>query len=102
VLSGKYKPGAPPPKDSRAVSEAMGHFMQRWTERDILEAVEKLKPLAQEAHCTLAQFWAARLGKAELVAYQASPRGGVVRVRPQGDRVILGGQAVTVLRGELM
>jgi len=56
VLTGKYKPGAPPPADSRAVSEAMGHFMQRWTERDILEAVEKLKPLAAQAGCTLTQF----------------------------------------------
>jgi predicted PhzF superfamily epimerase YddE/YHI9 len=37
-----------------------------------------------------------------LVAYQASARGGVVRVRVQGDRVLLGGQAVTVLRGELV
>jgi predicted PhzF superfamily epimerase YddE/YHI9 len=36
------------------------------------------------------------------VAYQASPRGGVVRVRCNGDRVFLGGQAVTVLRGELI
>ena len=59
-------------------------------------------PVTGSAHCTLAPFWAARLGKPELVAYQASPRGGVVRVRPQGDRVILGGQAVTVLRGELV
>ena len=59
-------------------------------------------PVTGSAHCTLAPFWAARLGKPELVAYQASPRGGVVRVRSQGDRVILGGQAVTVLRGELV
>jgi hypothetical protein len=36
-----------------------------------------------------------------MVGYQASPRGGSVRVRWQGDRVILGGRAVTVLRGEL-
>src|SRR5262249_8088512 len=43
VLSGKYKPGAPPPADSRAKSSSMGHFIQRWTERPILEAVEKLK-----------------------------------------------------------
>ncbi|HET7840864.1 MAG TPA: oxidoreductase, partial [Terriglobia bacterium] len=38
----------------------------------------------------------------EFVAYQASPRGGVVRVGVRGDRVKLGGQAVTVLRGELV
>jgi predicted PhzF superfamily epimerase YddE/YHI9 len=59
-------------------------------------------PATGSSHCTLAPYWSARLGKNELVGYQASPRGGVVRVRLQGDRVILGGQAVTVLRGELV
>jgi predicted PhzF superfamily epimerase YddE/YHI9 len=53
------------------------------------------------AHCALTPYWSAKLGKQELVAYQASPRGGVLRVRLDGDRVKLGGQAVTVLRGEL-
>jgi len=59
-------------------------------------------PVTGSAHCCLAPFWAKRLGKAEFLAYQASARGGVVRVRLEGDRVILGGQAVTVLRGELL
>jgi PhzF family phenazine biosynthesis protein len=59
-------------------------------------------PVTGSAHCCLAPFWADRLGRAALVGYQASPRGGVVRVRVAGDRVILGGQAVTVLRGELI
>ena len=45
--------------------------------------------------------WCGRLGKTELVAYQVSARGGVVRMRVNGERVLLGGQAVTVLRGEL-
>ena len=58
-------------------------------------------PVTGSAHCALAPYWSAKLGKAELVGYQASARGGVVRVRLQGDRVYLGGQAVTVLRGEL-
>jgi hypothetical protein len=49
----------------------------------------------------LAPFGAERLGRAELTGFQASRRGGVVRVRPAGDRVLLAGQAVTVLRGEL-
>lgn len=53
------------------------------------------------AHCCLTPFWAARLEKTEMLAYQASARGGVLRVRLQGDRVKLGGQAVTVLDGEL-
>jgi predicted PhzF superfamily epimerase YddE/YHI9 len=58
-------------------------------------------PVTGSSHCCLAPYWAKRLGKTELLAYQASPRGGVVRVRLNGDRVLLGGQAVTVLRGEL-
>ena len=59
-------------------------------------------PVTGSAHCCLAPFWSTRLGKDEMVGYQASKRGGIVRVRVQGDRVILGGQAVTILRGELL
>jgi PhzF family phenazine biosynthesis protein len=59
-------------------------------------------PVTGSAHCALAPFWSERLGKTELVAYQASPRGGVIRIRLLGDRVKLGGRAVTVLRGELV
>lgn len=58
-------------------------------------------PVTGSAHCCLGPFWSGRLRKTELVAYQASARGGTVRVRVNGDRVILGGQAFTVLRGEL-
>jgi predicted PhzF superfamily epimerase YddE/YHI9 len=58
-------------------------------------------PVTGSAHCCLSPFWSKRLGKDELVGYQASARGGVVKVRYAGDRVILGGQAVTILRGEL-
>ncbi len=58
-------------------------------------------PVTGSAHCCLGPYWRARLGKEELVAYQASRRGGVLRVRVAGDRVYLGGRAVTVLRGEL-
>jgi predicted PhzF superfamily epimerase YddE/YHI9 len=58
-------------------------------------------PVTGSAHCTLGPFWAPRLGKEEFLAYQASARGGVVKVRLAGDRVKLGGQAVTVLRGRL-
>src|SRR5690606_30000972 len=59
-------------------------------------------PVTGSAHCALGPFWAQRLGKDELVGYQASARGGRVRVRTRGERVLLGGQAVTVLRGELV
>ena len=58
-------------------------------------------PVTGSAHCVLAPFWAARLGKTEMTAFQASRRGGVVRVRAAGDRVELSGQAVTVMRGVL-
>ena len=58
-------------------------------------------PVTGSAHCCLAPYWSAKLGKDEMTAYQASPRGGIVRVRLAGDRVKLGGEAVTVLRGEL-
>jgi len=59
-------------------------------------------PVTGSAHCALGPYWQARLGKSDFVAYQASPRGGVVRVRVVGERVKLGGKAVTVLRGELL
>jgi predicted PhzF superfamily epimerase YddE/YHI9 len=59
-------------------------------------------PVTGSSHTCLGPYWSKRLGKTELVAYQASARGGVVRVRCSGDRVYLGGQAVTVLRGELI
>jgi PhzF family phenazine biosynthesis protein len=59
-------------------------------------------PVTGSAHCSLAPYWAERLGKSEMVGYQASARGGVVGVRLSGDRVLLSGAAVTVLRGNLM
>jgi PhzF family phenazine biosynthesis protein len=59
-------------------------------------------PVTGSAHCCLAPYWAQQLGKTELVGYQASARGGVVRVSTVGDRVKIAGQAVTVLRGELV
>lgn len=59
-------------------------------------------PVTGSAHCALAPYWEKRIQRRGLLAYQASPRGGVVRVRMEGDRVRLGGQAVTVLRGELL
>jgi PhzF family phenazine biosynthesis protein len=59
-------------------------------------------PVTGSAHCCLGPFWAGRLGKMEMVGFQASARGGVVGVRLDGDRVYLKGQAVTVLRGTLL
>jgi PhzF family phenazine biosynthesis protein len=58
-------------------------------------------PVTGSAHCCLGPFWAKQLHKDSFTAYQASARGGILRVRVAGERVYLGGQAVTVLRGEL-
>jgi predicted PhzF superfamily epimerase YddE/YHI9 len=55
-------------------------------------------PVTGSAYCALAPYWADRLGRIELVGYQASARGGVVRMRLADDRVVIGGQAVTVSR----
>lgn len=58
-------------------------------------------PVTGSAHCTLAALWGERLGVAEFSAEQASARGGELRVRCDGDRVLLIGHAVTVFSGEL-
>lgn len=59
-------------------------------------------PVTGSAHCCLAPFWKERLGRDGLVGYQASARGGFVRTRCEGERVLLSGQAITVMRGELV
>jgi PhzF family phenazine biosynthesis protein len=59
-------------------------------------------PATGSAHCALGPYWGQRLGKTVMTGYQASARGGVVRVRLEGDRVILGGQAVTVMTGQML
>jgi len=59
-------------------------------------------PVTGLAHCYLAPYWAARLSKPALVGWQASARGGIVRCRPSGERIVLGGQAVTVLEARLL
>ena len=56
VLSGKYLPGDAPAEGTRAASDSMGAPIKGWMRPETLEAVQKLKPLAAEAGCTLAQF----------------------------------------------
>ncbi|MEN6664268.1 MAG: PhzF family phenazine biosynthesis protein [Phycisphaerae bacterium] len=58
-------------------------------------------PVTGSAHCCLGPYWQGRLGKSELTGYQASARGGVVRLRVSGPRVMLMGQAVTVTEGTI-
>ncbi len=59
-------------------------------------------PVTGSAHCSLGPHWGEKLGKEEMLAYQASRRGGEVRIRLDGERVHLGGQAVTVMKAELL
>jgi len=58
-------------------------------------------PVTGSAHCALAPYWAQRLGRKRLTGYQASPRGGFVRVEHAGERVLLSGKAVTVYKATL-
>ncbi len=58
-------------------------------------------PVTGSAHCCLGPYWSEQLQKTEMKALQASPRGGEVHVCMQGDRVLLTGNAVTVMEGEL-
>jgi len=86
-----------------AESELLAQNLERLS-GDIGKALSEFQPLMDEARKELQKLvpsLAERLGKLELVAYQASPRGGTLRVRLDGDRVKLGGRAVTVLRCEL-
>ncbi len=59
-------------------------------------------PVTGSAHCCLAPYWAAQLGKTSLIGYQASARGGTVHCEVAGDRVLLTGNAITVLEGRLL
>ncbi|MEP6755899.1 MAG: PhzF family phenazine biosynthesis protein, partial [Chthonomonadales bacterium] len=59
-------------------------------------------PVTGSAHCALGPFWAHKLGKNDLRGYQMSARGGEVAVRVVGDRMHIGGPAITVVKGELL
>ncbi|MEM9535285.1 MAG: PhzF family phenazine biosynthesis protein [Cyanobacteria bacterium P01_E01_bin.45] len=59
-------------------------------------------PVTGSAHCSLVPFWTERLHKSEMLAYQVSARGGMLKVVDRGDRVAISGQAVTVMKGELL
>jgi predicted PhzF superfamily epimerase YddE/YHI9 len=58
-------------------------------------------PVTGSAHCILTPFWGERLGKSQMLAYQASRRGGILKVATNGDRIKLGGKAITVMTGTL-
>lgn len=100
-----------PRLDALAALGARGYIVTAPGDRDGIDAVSRFfapavgvpeDPVTGSAHCVLAPFWSARLGRAELVCEQASARGGLVRTRLAGDRVVLSGRAVTTWRGELL
>jgi len=59
-------------------------------------------PVTGSAHCSLVPFWQKRLDQAAFVARQVSDRGGILKVQREGDRVFISGQAVTVMKGDLL
>ena len=59
-------------------------------------------PVTGSAHCCLGPYWQRRLRKETLVGFQASARGGIVRVQPTGPRVLLSGQAITTIHGQIL
>jgi predicted PhzF superfamily epimerase YddE/YHI9 len=90
---------------------ARGYIVTAPGDRDGVDCVSRFfapgagvpeDPVTGSAHCVLAPFWAERLERTTLVGHQASARGGIVRMRLDGDRVHLGGQAVTVWEGSLL
>lgn len=61
-------------------------------------------PVCGSAHCALAPYWSKKLGKCDFMAYQASPRSGIldIHVDEQNQRVLLRGKAVTVMEGSVL
>jgi 1-deoxyxylulose-5-phosphate synthase len=68
ALTGKYKPGAPPPEGSRATSRQMGSMMSNWLEEDVLETVQRLVPVSERLGLTMAQLALAWVLREENVA----------------------------------
>jgi PhzF family phenazine biosynthesis protein len=59
-------------------------------------------PVTGSAHCALGPYWQLKLGKSDFTAFQASERGGIVKLSVRGERVLLLGQAVLMSRMELL
>ena len=86
---------------SRGLDAGCGVGLAAFTLAEAVGPQGRVVGLDLSAHCALGPYWGAKLGCEEMVAFQASARGGVVRVTLAGDRVKLAGKAVTVLRGKL-
>jgi predicted PhzF superfamily epimerase YddE/YHI9 len=100
-----------PRVDALLAFGARGYIVTAAGDRDGVDVVSRFfapavgvpeDPVTGSAHCVLAPFWSERLGRTALVGEQASARGGIVRMRLAGDRVILSGRAVTTWQGELV
>lgn len=84
---------------SRAAEDSKYDFVSRFFAPGV--GIDE-DPVTGSAHCCLAPYWRDRLHKNDFLAYQASKRGGVVKIHYDGgDRVLIQGQAITTMRGEL-
>ncbi len=99
VLSGKYRPGEPPPADSRAASESMGGFIGRLIEPPVLEAVQRLAPVAQAAGLTMAQLALAWVLREQNVASAivGASRPEQVRANASASGVTLGADTLAAI-----
>jgi len=103
VLTGKYTPGEPPPADSRAASESMGGFIDRLIEPRVLEAVQRLRPVAEQAGLTMAQLalaWVLRLDNVACAIVGAS-RPEQVRANASASGVVLGADTLAAIDAAL-
>ncbi len=91
ALTGKYKPGSPPPADSRAASTSMGSMMGRFRDDDVLAAVQRLRPIADDLGFTMAQLALAWVLQEENVASAIT---GASRPDQIDDNVIASGVAL--------
>ena len=99
VLTGKYRPGEPPPADSRAASESMGGFIDRLVQPQVLEAVQRLQPIAEAAGLTMAQMalaWVLRLQNMASAIVGAS-RPEQVRANASASGIELGEETLAAI-----
>jgi aryl-alcohol dehydrogenase-like predicted oxidoreductase len=99
VLTGKYRPGEPPPGDSRAASESMGGFIDRLIQPQVLEAVQRLRPIAQDAGVTMAQMalaWVLRLDNVASAIVGAT-RPEQVHANTSASGVVLGEETLAAI-----
>jgi aryl-alcohol dehydrogenase-like predicted oxidoreductase len=103
VLTGKYRPGQAPPADSRAASESMSGFMDRLMRDDVLEAVQRLRPIAEQAGMTMPQLalaWVLRQRNVASAIVGAS-RPEQVRANASASGLTLDEQTLVAIDGAL-